>query len=106
MGILIDTHALIWFLNGDSQLSSAANNELKKPKLERYISKASLWEISIKVGLGKLQLNCPLAELPNFMEINGFKLLLITYKHILAVGNLPSHHRDPFDRMLIAQALT
>ena len=102
MNLLIDSHALIWFLNGDAQLSQRADSAIRNPQNNCYVSKASLWEIAIKINLGKLHLNRPFPDMPNFMATNNFQLLLTTFDHILSVSNMPLYHRDPFDRMLIA----
>jgi len=102
--LLLDTHALIWFLRGDSELSSTAENLMRDIKSTKFVSIASLWEIAIKVNLHKIQLDFGLEDFETLIVANHFNILPIELAHTLVVGNLPLHHRDPFDRMLIAQA--
>lgn len=106
MIVLIDSHALLWFLQGNSQLSPTARDSIEDADNEKLVSIASCWEISIKAGLGKLRLTEPTRillerEIPR----NNLRLLSITLEHATAVESLPHHHRDPFDRLLIAQAI-
>lgn len=106
MRLLLDTHAFLWFVMGDERLSSVARAAIEDESNDRYLSAASAWEISIKLGLGKLQLTIPLMD---FMTVqlsrNRIAMLSIDVSHICLVPELPLHHRDPFDRMLIAQAM-
>lgn len=104
MALLLDTHALIWYLEGDAQLSDTAKRQLGNQSERRCVSAVSVWEMAIKINLNKLKINKPLADLPNFLSINAFEWLPLTFAHSLAYLDLPLHHRDPFDRMLIAQA--
>jgi len=104
MNNLIDTHALIWFLNGDSNLSENARKLIETKNAINFISIASLWEISFKVSLGKLELNAPFSNLAYQLEINGFQILPITFEDTLILSSLPFLHRDPFDRIIITQA--
>ena len=107
MRLLLDTHALIWFIGNDPQLSAPARQSIEDQVNDKFVSAASLWEISIKLGLGKLQLPRPFGEVfPQQLETNGFELLPISCSHLNQNITLPFHHRDPFDRLLIAQALT
>jgi PIN domain nuclease of toxin-antitoxin system len=106
MTILIDSHALIWFLDGDAQLSANALAALNNNQYDKYVSKATLWEMAIKINLGKLKISKPLSDLPAFMAAQDFQLYSFSFNHILKVSALPLIHRDPFDRMLIAQALS
>jgi PIN domain nuclease of toxin-antitoxin system len=104
--LLIDTHALLWFLKDDPQLSSPAKALIENPANRKLVSVASCWEIAIKSGLGKLKLGEPAANLlARELPRNNFDLLSIALEHATAVENLPSHHKDPFDRMLVCQAL-
>ena len=105
MNLLLDTHAFLWFVANDPQLSSDARTAIESPQNRKWISVASCWEISIKVGLGKLQL-ADEAEvfLPREISSNHFSLLRIELQHVVFVADMPSHHRDPFDRLLIAQS--
>jgi len=105
MKILIDTHAVIWFRNGDPQLSANALAALTNSQFEKRISIVALWEIAIKVRLGKLKLSRPLTDLPAFMATHNFQLFDLNFQHILRVSTIALFHRDPFDRMLISQAL-
>ena len=107
MRLILDTHTFLWFIFGDPQLSIAANALLQDPANEKFLSLASPWEVGIKVSAGKLTLSRPLeAYFEEQMQLNSIKLLPITLAHIARVSTLPFHHRDPFDRMLIAQSLT
>lgn len=104
MRLLVDTHAFLWFIIDSPRLSPAARRLLISPAHERFISVASIWEVTIKHSLGKLQLIRGLAVFMNDIEQANFTTLPIQSGHILELGALPFHHRDPFDRMLIAQA--
>lgn len=106
MALLLDTHALIWYLEGDTQLSSTAKHQLDNQATRRLVSSVSIWEMAIKINLGKLNIKKPFSDLPNLLKTNAFEWLPLSFEHIQAYLNLPLHHRDPFDRMLIAQALT
>lgn len=106
MILLIDTHALIWFLNGDKAISQEGKKAIENPKYEKCVSMASIWEIAVKMSLGKLQFAKGLIGLAQLIEHNGFKLLPVTFDHALKVASLKFIHRDPFDRMLVAQAIT
>ena len=102
--LLLDTYALIWFLRGDSELSPAAGKSMRDSTNVKFVSIASLWKIAIKVNLGKIQFDFALKDFAELIAANDFDILPIAFEHILMVGTLPPHHRDPFDRMLIAQA--
>jgi PIN domain nuclease of toxin-antitoxin system len=102
---LLDTHTIIWFINGDADLSEKAKNLIEKDAAANFVSVASLWEIAIKVSLGKLELTVPFLEVKSQLDRNGFQLLPITWEDTLLVASLPFHHRDPFDRLLIAQGI-
>jgi PIN domain nuclease of toxin-antitoxin system len=102
LNLLLDTHALIWWLNDDAALSPRARKAIAGPKSEIFVSAASIWEISIKLALGKLEF--PLARMSEILEEAGFTPLRIEIAHAILAGALPRHHDDPFDRMLIAQA--
>lgn len=99
--ILLDTHALIWWMNGDQALGEFALECIANENNQVYVSAASVWEMSIKRQLGKLE--CP-ADLDSVIESLGFSKLPISIFHSDQAGQLPIHHKDPFDRMLIAQA--
>jgi PIN domain nuclease of toxin-antitoxin system len=100
--LLVDTHALLWWLSDDPSLSPAAREALADPADEPFVSIASMWEIAIKRSLGKL--TAP-DDLPDRITGEGFAWLPISAAHAWHVHDLPMHHRDPFDRLLIAQAL-
>jgi len=102
MRLLLDTHALLWWLSDDEKLSAKVRLLIEDPANQVYVSAVSGWEISIKQALGKLDVDT--SKLIDEVENNGFTLLHVSFKHGIKAGTLPSHHRDPFDRMLIAQA--
>lgn len=105
MKYLLDTGIFLWSLGGVGRLNKEAQELLAANVEEVYFSAASSWEISIKTSLGKLQLPEPPQQyVPHRMTLLGLRALQITHSHALAVSNLPTHHRDPFDRLLIAQA--
>jgi len=104
MNNLIDTHALIWFLNGDNDLSDKAKKAIEAEDAINFISIASLWEISIKISLGKLELKTPFSKISELLDNNGFQILPITFEDTLILSTLPFHHRDPFDRIIISQS--
>lgn len=101
MRLLLDTHALLWWLADDPALSRAARDAIGAADSEVFVSAASAWEISIKKALGKL--TAP-SDLEQQLELNRFAPLSITVGHGYAAGALPRHHDDPFDRLLVAQA--
>jgi PIN domain nuclease of toxin-antitoxin system len=104
--LLLDTQAMLWFLWDDSQLSRDAEVAIEDSSNRKLVSVASCWEIAIKSGLGKLYLGEPSSTfLPREIARNNFELLGITLEHATTVERLPLHHRDPFDRLLIAQAM-
>ncbi len=106
MRLLLDTHAFLWFIMGSVNLSVDARVLIETPTNERLLSVASLWEIAIKTSLGKLTLSAPFDELiPAQLKLNGIELLNIKVDHLSTLTTLPFHHRDPFDRLIIAQTL-
>lgn len=104
MDILLDTHVYLWFIAGDNRLSACSREAIEDLDNLKIVSVASLWEITIKHSLGKLVLKTDLHDIV-FAHIvdNGFDLLPIESGHLLHLSNLPLHHRDPFDRLLVAQ---
>jgi PIN domain nuclease of toxin-antitoxin system len=105
MRILLDTHALIWWMAGDPRLTTAAHEAIADDANEVFVSAASAWEIATKHRLGKLPGAGPLAiDLAREIRVQGFEPLPITLEHGQVAGALAGEHRDPFDRMLIAQA--
>ena len=106
MKYLLDTHTLLWFLQGDKKLSDKARQFIDNPSNEKFLSVVSLWEIAIKVSLGKLALGKSFEKLfPEQLHFNRIEILDITVDSLTKLTTLPFHHRDPFDRLIIAQAL-
>lgn len=104
MKILLDTHTFLWGLSDETKLSERVRRLL--PSADSWLSVASLWEILIKSQSGKLLLPRPVGPyVMSKLKFNGVKLLPVTAEHVLRIESLPLHHRDPFDRMLIAQSL-
>ena len=107
MIVLLDTHVLLWFLRDDSLLSTTAKAVIEDSQNRKLVSVAACWEIAIKAGLGKLDLAEPSRTLlEREIPRNNLELLPITLAHATTVETLPVHHKDPFDRLLIAQAMT
>ena len=105
MRILLDTHVLLWWFLDEHAISSAGRDAISDEGNEIFVSAASVWEISIKYKTGKLRDAAPLmAHLENAVLDEGFGGLPVTLRHGEVAGGLPLHHKDPFDRMLIAQA--
>ena len=106
MKLLLDTHSFLWFISGHAKLSVVARELIEDAENQPLLSTASLWEMAIKLSIGKLSLSQPFEELiPEQMKVNGIGLLPIEITHLAAITQLPFHHRDPFDRLLIAQAM-
>ena len=106
MKLLLDTHAFLWFVAGDTTIGLRGRSLIEDEANEKLVSIVSLWEIAIKSSLGKLPLAKPFAEfIPEQLERNGFEIIGLTVEHTAKVATLPLHHRDPFDRMLVAQCL-
>src|SRR5271168_3089468 len=105
MHVLLDTHALLWWLSDDPALTTSARKTITDTKNAVYVSAASAWEIATKVRLGKLPTAVDLAsDFAGQIEREGLQLLPISADHGIRAGLLPGPHKDPFDRMLIAQA--
>ena len=105
MRVLIDTHALRWYLQGDANLSSPALNAIESKDNDVFVSIVSLWEIAIKLGLNKLEIQRPFENLEADLQRLDIKILPIAFAELNVYRSLPLHHRDPFDRILIAQSL-
>ncbi|KGM33342.1 type II toxin-antitoxin system VapC family toxin [Inquilinus limosus] len=103
MRLLLDTNILIWVMGDDPMLSAVARRMIEEASAV-HVSAVSIWEISIKAALGKLQID--MTEFMPQLGEAGFEPLTVSWDHVRAVHDLPHHHRDPFDRMLIAQAVT
>lgn len=105
MKLLLDTHVFLWWIADDERLSAPARAAIADSANEIFVSAASGWEIAIKAGLGRLSLpDRPARFVPNQVARNGFTVLSISLAHALAVEALPALHRDPFDRLLVAQS--
>ncbi len=105
MNYLLDTHVLLWFINGDASLSKNAKAIIKNFDNNCFISIASIWEIGIKISLNKLQIDFDFKDLATFLTDNKIEILDININHIEVLSTLPFLHRDPFDRILIAQCM-
>jgi PIN domain nuclease of toxin-antitoxin system len=104
--LLPDTHSFLWFISGDPQLSERARGLIEDRRHSSALSVASLWEIAIKVSIGKLALTEDFATfIPRELQSNSIQILPIEVEHLAKLSRLPQHHRDPFDRLLISQAL-
>ena len=103
MNYLIDTHILIWFIEGDEKLSKQTQALITNPVNNIYISQASLWEMTIKISIRKLSLSISLSDLEIFLSSNQFQILETRFRHYEILQYLPFHHQDPFDRLIIAQ---
>jgi PIN domain nuclease of toxin-antitoxin system len=104
MKVLLDTHTLLWALTDESKLSEHVRKLL--PRADTWLSIASLWEILIKAQIGKIPLPRPTGPFViSKLQLNGVRILQVTPDHVLRIESLPDYHRDPFDRMLIAQSL-
>jgi PIN domain nuclease of toxin-antitoxin system len=105
MNLLLDTHVLIWLVDGSDNLSQSAKQAIEDEQNSLYLSIASLWEMTIKMSLGKLQLGISLDRIvESYLIPASIEILPINLNHLLVLRDLPLHHRDPFDRILISQA--
>lgn len=106
MRVLLDTHAFLWWIDDAPTLSKRARASIADPDNDCLLSLVSCWEMAIKHGLGKLKLPGAIERfIPEQLAINGFRQLAIDFRHVARVAGLPFHHRDPFDRLLAAQAV-
>lgn len=107
MRLLLDTHTFLWWINNDPLLSDPARVAIASERNECFLSLASCWELAIKTSIGKLRLTKSVDRfITEELTANDFQLLTIDFRHVAKVETLPFHHRDPFDRLLVAQALT
>ena len=106
MRLLIDTQALIWFVENDKSLPIKIKELMKDADNSILISIASLWEMTIKMSIGKLNINCTISEMFDKLTDNGFELLPVLPEHIVQLSMLEYIHRDPFDRIIISQGLS
>lgn len=105
MRLLLDTHAFLWWDRAPQRLSVRAREAIGGAESEVYVSVASVWEMQIKIGVGKLEMPRPLKHvILDQQQQNGFRILEVTLGHLWRLAELPRLHRDPFDRMLVAQA--
>lgn len=106
MNLLFDTHVFIWWADESAKLKASITTALEDENNRLFLSDASIWEMQIKVQLGKIDLKLPLkALIESQQQENEVEILHITTNHILELENLPFHHKDPFDRILIAQSI-
>lgn len=105
MRLLLDTHALLWFQAGDRRLSRSARSAMEATDAELVVSAASVWEMAIKASLGRLRLDVSVDAYVSEKFSRGYRALPVSVAHAARVETLPWHHRDPFDRLLAAQAL-
>ncbi len=105
MGYILDTHTVLWFVENDPRLSPSAKSAIIHCPDTIFVSVVSIWEIVIKVNIGKLNISGPLELLLQFLADQDIEVLAISPGHLSAYLKLPLHHRDPFDRMIIVQAI-
>ena len=106
MKLLLDTHTFLWFISGSPRLNHFSRDLIENIENKRYLSIASLWELAIKISLDKIRMRFTFQELINsHIENNDINILMITPEHLNNLINLPFYHRDPFDRLIISQAL-
>jgi PIN domain nuclease of toxin-antitoxin system len=103
--LLLDTHTVIWFFDGNNLISKIAKKEILDTQNEKFISIASVWEVAIKISLGKFSFDGGINEFVRLIKRNGFCILPVEVSHIYELETLPFHHRDPFDRIIIAAAI-
>ena len=105
-GIILDSHALYWFAEDDAKMPPRVKDIIENEQTEVWVSVVSIWELAIKAANGKLELATqPDIYFADVLKKNGFSLLNVTYKHVILAAKLPLHHKDPFDRLIIAQSL-
>ena len=105
MRLRLDTHALLWFQAGDRRLSQTARRAIEAADAELLVSAATVWEMAIKASLGRLRLSDPVETYMTRKIAQGYRMLPVSWPHAAKVEALPWHHRDPFDRLLAAQAI-
>jgi len=106
MKLLLDTHIVLWFWDNVEKLSKESLSAITEPANEKYISIVSAWELVVKINVGKLAFEGGVANFFKMIEENGFELLPVKEEHITRLETLPLHHRDPFDRLLLATAIS
>lgn len=105
MNILLDTNAFIWFLEGSERLSKKAKEAIEADENVCHVSIASFWEMAVKISIGKLDMAISFEDLNLLAWDNGIEILPIQFEHTKIVSQLPFHHKDPFDRIIIAQSM-
>lgn len=105
MRLLLDTHAFLWFLGGSKDLSALARSSIENVENAKFISIASIWEMAIKLNLGKLKLDISLEDLKTELLKYNFEILPLDFEHIIGLSKLEDIHKDPFDRIIISQAI-
>lgn len=105
MNLLLDTHIALWAITDNPKLSEAAREWITSPKTTVWVSVASLWEIAIKHSLGRGDMPVSGHDAMRYFQASGYRLLPVEAEHAIAIETLPRHHQDPFDRILVAQAL-
>jgi len=106
MKYLLDTHVVLWVAENSPMLSDVAKTAILDKNNEKYVSLASAWEVVIKLGTSKLSLDGGLSEFFRMIDENGFHTLTVEREYLLQVAQLPDYHKDPFDRLLVATAIT
>ena len=106
MNYLLDTHTFLWFLEGNNSLSFKARIIIENADNTIYVSIASIWEIAIKISISKLKLSVNLEEVKTEIVKNNFEILPLDFEHIIELTNLEQIHKDPFDRIIISQAIS
>jgi PIN domain nuclease of toxin-antitoxin system len=105
MELLLDTHTFIWYINGDAKLPAKVKKDITNIKNSCFISIASIWEIAIKQANGRLELKSGFESITAFLNENEIQILPIAFEHVQELLKLEYHHRDPFDRIIIAQSI-
>ncbi|HEX5025305.1 MAG TPA: type II toxin-antitoxin system VapC family toxin [Agriterribacter sp.] len=106
MDLLLDTHSFLWFAEGLPSISKKAKDEIENNTNRCFVSIASLWEIAIKLSLDKLEMTRPFENIPEILKNNDVQILPVQFRHLQQLLILPMHHRYPFDRLIISQAIT
>jgi PIN domain nuclease of toxin-antitoxin system len=106
MDLLLDTHAFLWFITGDTQLPARVVKLIDDADNKCFVSIASIWEIVVKLSLDKLEIKGGFETIEDFLENNDIEILPVDFNHTKMLLKLEHHHRDPFDRMIISQAIT
>lgn len=106
MNILLDTHIALWAITDSPRLSASAKTQILNTQNSIWVSVVSLWEIAIKHSLGKGEMPIDAQQALSYFRASGYQILPIYAEHTLTIAELPKHHQDPFDRLLIAQAMT